>query len=131
MPTVLVWTTQMGQHRLVREKGIHLLDITAKSGTLAYAPDFRAVIAYKRGELSQTDYTALYERKMDKSEEIYDYVWKTLLTPPNRKLAIACYCAKGEFCHRHLFLKRMQRIYREHGRELIYMGELFNYRKIK
>jgi hypothetical protein len=131
MTAVLVWTTQIGQHRFVKEKGIHLLDVTAKSGLLAFAPAFADVMAYKRGELSQSDYTALYEVKMERSRKVFDYVWKTLLAPPNGRVAIACYCPKGEFCHRHLFLKMMQDYYHQHGRELIYMGELFNYRKIK
>jgi hypothetical protein len=126
--TVLVWTTQIAQHRFVKSNGVFLLDTTAKSGLLALAPDFRAVMAYKRGDLSEAEYTALYEAKMEKSRKVYDYVWKSLLAPPNRRIAIACYCPKGVFCHRHLFLKMLQTYYKEHNRELIYMGELWNYK---
>jgi hypothetical protein len=98
-----LWTIQMGQWRLAKAAGIHLLDSTAKSGVEAFAPLMHNVMAYKSGQLSEEQYTALYLEKMAQSKIINSRTWAFLDHYP--KLAIACYCPAGVFCHRHLFKK--------------------------
>ena len=42
------WTLQMGKWRLAKSRNIEVIDITAKSGIAAFAPDFALVMQYKQ-----------------------------------------------------------------------------------
>lgn len=81
-------------------KDIELIDITAKSGIQAFAPDFHAVMKYKRGDLYEDQYTKLYRRKMSASYRTNREEWQKLMA--KGKIALACYCKDDAFCHRHL-----------------------------
>lgn len=94
-----IWTIQMAKWRNL-PKDIELIDITAKSGNQAFAPDFHAVMKYKRGDLYEDQYTTLYRRKMACSYRTKTDEWRTLMG--KGRIALACYCQAGVFCHRHL-----------------------------
>ena len=117
-----LWTVQMAQWRLCKKEGIFLLDTTAKSGEQAFAPEYGAVIAYKNGALSENDYTKAYLEKMALSLEMRPDKWRKLLLQP--KVAIACYCRAGVFCHRHLFLDLMEGYLQAHNQHVTVHGEL-------
>lgn len=95
-----LWTIQLSKWRVAKALEIPLLDITAKTGLAAFAPDFQDVMSYKRGEMDADEYTRIYKLRMEQSKLKYPVRWASLLTKP--KLALACYCAAGRFCHRHL-----------------------------
>jgi uncharacterized protein YeaO (DUF488 family) len=102
MPTIKLYTVQLAKWRLVRELGITLLDITAKSGAPCFAPRFEDVMAYKHNELTEEDYTDRYLLRMRQSRRDQPEEWEKLKTLSDR-IALACYCKPGVFCHRHLF----------------------------
>lgn len=104
--TYTLFTIQMAKWRLAQAIGVKFLDITAKSGIQAFAPDYKAVIAYKEGKLSEEEYTIRYKEKMYLSREEHKKFWKQLLKYP--QIAFACYCPAGEFCHRHLFVEMVK-----------------------
>lgn len=112
----------MGQWRLAKERGIFLLDITAKSGVKAFAPDYATVMQYKREEVSEDAYTKLYLERMADSRQRYPIRWSCL--EHREELALACYCKAGVFCHRHLFKTLMQQYLEEKGHSVLQMGEL-------
>jgi len=114
-------TVQIYRAQKLGESGIHLLDTTAKSGNPAWAPAYSDVMAYKDGSLSKADYTEIYLHRMATSQACYPEAWKELLNYHN--VAIACYCAPGKFCHRHLFLP-LHKVYLEaQGHTVELMGE--------
>lgn len=117
-----IFTVQMGQWRLAKEQGIKFLDITAKSGVACFAPHFTNVMKYKRGEMGEVEYTELYLKKMEVSRVAYPRHWDTLAVYP--RLAVACYCKPGVFCHRHLFVKLAETHLIGKGFEVNQMGEL-------
>jgi len=117
-----LWTIQMAQWRLAKDLDVKFLDITAKSGLLPFAPEFSNVMAYKRGELTEKHYTDLYLAKMATSLVEFPRYWKRLEFYP--RIAFACYCKAGVFCHRHLFLKLVKELLEAAGHEVIVRGEL-------
>jgi hypothetical protein len=120
--TVEVYTVQMGQWREVERLGIKFLDITAKSGIQCFAPDYATVMYYKDGNISDSDYTDLYFDKMLKSQKDFPVYWRNLNRYP--KVALACYCKPGVFCHRKLFLKLMTYYLSVRNVKVISMGEI-------
>jgi hypothetical protein len=119
-----IWTVQMSKWRLVKERGIAFLDITAKSGIAAFAPDFNDVMRYKRGELFEGEYTKIYLERMARSKIVCPRYWRSLNRRP--EIALACYCKAGVFCHRHLFKKLMQEELEQQGFTVIQEGEIEN-----
>lgn len=118
---IKVWTIQMSKWRLARDKDIYFLDITAKSGMLAFAPKFSDVMAYKRGELSEEEYTRIYLERMEESKRLFPLKWSSLAKRP--QIAFACYCKAGVFCHRHLFVDIVEKHFSLEV-EILRMGEL-------
>jgi hypothetical protein len=97
-----IWTMQLSKWRLAKNQGIEIVNITAKSGFRHFAPAFSKVMEYKQGLLTSTEYTQLYLEKMRKSFRFNPNEWEALLTKD--KVAYACYCPDGVFCHRHIFV---------------------------
>ena len=119
---IQVWTIQVAKWRLARDKDIFFLDITAKSGMLAFAPRFADVMRYKRGELTEEEYTDIYRKKMAESRRLFPLRWQSLVKRP--KIAFACYCRAGKFCHRHLFVEEVVNYFGPQGYDILLMGEL-------
>lgn len=123
-----IWTIQLAQWRWAKANDIHVLDITAKSGVQVFAPDFGNVMAYKRGEMSKEDYAAIYRERMAYMKEKYPLHWWTLKRYP--KVALACYCRAGVFCHRHLFRDIMKDYLEQHDIKVVLRGELLSGQKV-
>ena len=117
-----IWTVQISSWRVAKERGITFLDITAKSGIAAFAPDFGDVMRYKRGELSEEEYTKIYLERMERSKEVCPRRWASL--NQRYEIAVACYCKKGVFCHRHIFVKIYKAFLEAQGCVVIEEGEL-------
>jgi ribA/ribD-fused uncharacterized protein len=115
-------TIQLAQWRLARESNVELLDITASSGVAAFAPKMADVMAYKDGQLTQTQYTALYEDRMKRSRTEAGHIWEML--KEHTRVAFACYCRKGEYCHRHMFIYKAKDYLEAEGHTVIIEGEL-------
>lgn len=120
--TIEIWTVQLARWRLVRQLGLALLDITVKSGVKAFAPDWEFLMAYKRGEIDQAEYTRLYLERMEESKRRFPKTWEGLATHP--KVALACYCQAGAFCHRLLFRDLMEQHLKDQGLDVTLQGEL-------
>jgi hypothetical protein len=123
VPKITLYTVQLSRWRLVRELGITLLDITAKSGTLAFAPLYDDVMAYKRGALSEEQYTKRYLARMRHSRREQPKEWVRIKTMSDR-VALACYCKADVFCHRHLFKDLLSDYLKDAHFEVKYAGEL-------
>lgn len=119
---VHIWTVQLARWREARKLGIPMLDITAKSGNPAFAPDYSRVMDYKWGVISQERYTQLYIDRMRRSLREQPEEWEKLKEQP--KVALACYCRPGEYCHRHLFKELMEKYLTAQGMEVKQMGEI-------
>jgi uncharacterized protein YeaO (DUF488 family) len=102
---------------------IVFVDTTVKSGVKMFAPTWAMVLGLKGGEYSEEEYTVMYKQLMRESFQKDRVKWLTFLKEKDR-LAIACYCAKGEFCHRYLLKDIFQAICEKEGIPFEYYGEL-------
>lgn len=124
-----VWTIQLGRWRLAKELGIELVDITVKSGvyrdgTSVFGPREDYLWLYKKGQMSDEEYTRLYKARMAISQRKYPEEWERLALLP--KAAYACYCAAGKFCHRHDFVTVLEEYLLSRNHTVVKQGELTN-----
>lgn len=117
-----IWTVQMSQWRLARDNDIQFMDITVKSGNQIFAPTWENLRAYKDGLMSKQEYSKLYYDKVLSTVSTHAGEWQKLLS--NKRLALACYCRAGEYCHRHLFAVLAVTYMQSVGRTVEFMGEL-------
>lgn len=117
-----IWTCQMARWRLARDRGIPLVDTTTKSGIKAFAPGWDIVLPVKAGTLSEAEYTRIYIERLEFSEIVYSEDWEALLGQP--EVVLACYCAAGKFCHRHLLATYLQTLLVSKGKPCELMGEM-------
>lgn len=117
-----IWTIQMARWRLPRELGIPLMDITAKSGIQAFAPTWENLNAYKRGEMSEFEYSRRYFDKVIPTLSTHPQEWAKL--EHSKNLTLACYCQAGRYCHRHLFAVLATTYLQSKGHRVLFMGEM-------
>lgn len=122
IPIYNIWTVQMCNHALARGLGLTPLNITAKDGIKAFAPDMHLVMKYKRREIKKDRYTALYIQKMMESRIKYPQYWEALKRRPN--IALMCYCSPNVYCHRHIFAILMEQYLKESGFVVQQHGEI-------
>lgn len=91
-----------------------LLDITVKSGIVTFAPSWSMVLGYKSGTLTPDMMETSYGLEKD--------VWAHHI-PNNGSITLACYCRKGEFCHRHILAKFIYMKKLEEGHECVIIDE--------
>ncbi len=121
--SISVWTMQMGRRWQAKAEDIHVLDITVKSGVRMFAPDWNSVLSYKNHEIGELEYANRYNHRMLRSQQTNPEAWDKILTAHPR-VALACYCRPGAFCHRHLFRTLMKDYLTAKNVEVIDMGEL-------
>lgn len=114
----------MARWRLVKQLGITLLDITAKTGIRAFAPTMEHVMEYKKGNTTEEEYTRIYNARMKKSQTLFPDEWDKLSNHSN--VALACYCSANCYCHRHLFKHIMKSYLEERGYEVNLKEEITN-----
>lgn len=117
-----IWTLQLSRWRLAKKEGIHILNITAKSGIACFAPEMNLVMQYKNGQMGEAEYTEAYLEKMRRCYVQYRNEWERL--QGIEKMAITCYCPAGQYCHRHLFKGCLTKFLDKKGTEYEDHGEL-------
>lgn len=121
-----LYTIQISQHRKLIDTNIELVDVTIKSASPTmcklFAPNnFKLVMNYKLGKITEEEYTEKYLSKLRYTSEVYEDEWKEFLK--RDKVALGCYCKKGDFCHRHLLSKYILEFCSEQDIDIIYKGE--------
>lgn len=118
-----IYTIAIPQWRKAKERDIELIDITVKSGIQLFAPEASVLWAYKRGEVTDDQYTDLYLERMRTHFRRDPGAFENLLKKDG-PIALACYCTAGKFCHRHLFLSFISEIAEDNGYNLVPRGEI-------
>lgn len=112
----------MAQWRRCKALGVELIDTTVKSGDPVFAPLWDMVRAVKAGEITEVDYTEQYHSLMRASWKKNRAQWEALLSKD--KIAIACYCKAGAFCHRHLLVEYLEAVCKYLNIEYTLGGEI-------
>ena len=116
-------TIQIAQHRLLKDTGIEFIDTSVKTGNNSiFAPTWAMVTGYKNGTISKAEYTDQYRARMVSSWQTNRTLWKEVIA--KEKVAIGCYCAPGEFCHRLLLKDILEEICRHGSKAFVYKGEI-------
>jgi hypothetical protein len=117
-----VWTIQIAQWRLAQQLDITLIDTTVKSGNPAFSPTWEMVSAYKNGCIGEEEYSIHYNILIREKWITHRNAFEEVLALP--KVALACYCKAGDFCHRHLLKRAFSKIASQRGIPFIDHGEL-------
>jgi len=120
-----LWTCQMAKWRKAKEADIVLFDTTVKSGLPVFAPTWEMVgwIKQNPNDLDQQErYTRAYQQLMRKSWTEHRADWEYLLGL--ERVAIACYCPPGQYCHRLLLKDYLIATGERLGITVEYQGEL-------
>lgn len=117
-----IFTIQVPMWRLARDLNIPVIDITAKSGIKAFAPHWEDLMAYRRGEMDNREYSLRYYEKVIPTLRMAPKEWEVLTK--HKTFALACYCAPGSFCHRHLFAMLGVTYLQTLGHSVEFQGEL-------
>lgn len=123
-----VYTIQLGQWRLAKELGIPLIDTTYRSGIIHQnirwlAPTGELLGNYKSGLASPCDYQQIYLNIM-RARWSQDPQWFIDFCRQYDKVALACYCGAGQFCHRLLLVDIFRNICIKYNIPFTYAGEL-------
>lgn len=89
-------------------KRLNGLDVTVKSGDKVFAPSWEIVMGYKNGSISAETYTEKYIQMMRLSYKKNRSRWEEVLKMD--EICFCCYCAKNEFCHRHILADIFKKI---------------------
>lgn len=121
-----VFTAQMAQWRTVTQHGIEMVNTTFKSGLPLFAPTQQLVYGYKYHGMSEDEYRSRYLAMMNQSFFSHQQQWEEfLMFHQNGRIALACYCGPGEFCHRHLLAPLLGKVCRHYNVPYTYFGELY------
>ncbi len=96
-------------------RGRDRVDTTVKSSDGIFAPTWDIVMGVKKGKITEQQYTAAYYEMMRQSYTSNYAQWMDLLS--RDEATIVCFCAYGQFCHRHLLKDMLVKC------GAIYMGE--------
>lgn len=101
----MLYTIQMAQWSKL-PLSIKIIDITAKSGGkpwIIFAPTWNIISDYKDGRITEQEYTDRYYNLMRNRYKTNRDTFQELISRAIcSDVALACYCPKGEFCHRVL-----------------------------
>lgn len=126
MRRIKLHTVQLAKWRLVRELGIHLLDITAKSGNPAFSPVYADLMAYKHHGMDWEEYERRYRLHMRETQRDQAEEWQKLTELPENT-ALACYCPAGAKCHRYPFREILTEYLGRHDVEAVDGREITGY----
>ena len=120
-----VFTVQLGQWRKAVDHGILIINTTMKSGDPLFAPSKDIVYGSKYYGMSPEEYTQRYIQEMNNSYRNNPVRWEEfMLYHADKRVALACYCRPGKFCHRHILVKMLDKVCRHYTIPFQYFGEL-------
>lgn len=118
---VNVYTIQLARWRELKDTDVVIKDITFKSGNRSFSPDAKLFRSTKYGETTRDEYVVEYRKLMQQSARENYTQWIELLEDP--KIALACYCKAGGFCHRLLFVEYLTTFAKHLGVTVNNLGE--------
>lgn len=133
-----VFTIMKSHWRVARNRDIVFMDTTVAVNNSVFAPTWDMVLGYKayrrqlehpeeplgkHAPIDEATYTRLYHERMNQSWKENRQQWLSVIES-NEPMAIACFCAPGEFCHRHLLKDIFEKLCAARGIEFLYYGEL-------
>lgn len=117
-----LYTVQLSNARAAHVEDLVVYDITVKSGDPIFAPTWDMVSMLKTGKMSEEQYEKEYREMMYNSMRRFPKRWDRLME--YERLALACYCRAGDFCHRHILKELLMERAGRNGEEILDAGEV-------
>lgn len=118
-----VFTLQLSNWRIARDRKIEVIDTTVRSGDRLFSPTWNMVMGSKQGTITPQEYTEQYRQLMLQSWNMERDAWRAFIRR-EEPLALACYCPAGQFCHRHLLVGILREVCTASKIPFEYYGEL-------
>lgn len=99
---MILYTSRMGY------EGKDRVDITVESGNRFFSPSWAMVTAMKRNNITQSQFTELYYRRLKLSLMAHPDEWEKLLSM--EQATLVCFCKSDTFCHRYILANLLQRL---------------------
>lgn len=122
MKQLNVFTGRVSDWRRWQNTDVLFLDVTLMTGDLVFAPTGDILWPYKRGEISDQEYTEQYDRLILNRIRNNEGPWRWLLD--QEAVCLSCYCQHGKFCHRHLLKRPVRYMCELHDVTFIDQGEI-------
>lgn len=133
-------TIAMSRRFAAQKLKVEVVDTTVKTGLPIFAPTWPIVMGHKRWSLEQAgepvpdsmlrndpvndeQYTEIYHQLMRESWNVNREQWLAFMQQTH-PLALACYCPAGQFCHRHLLKRILEKLCEMQGIPFRFYGEL-------
>ncbi len=117
------YTYQIGKIESIEGvEDITIINASVKSGHRWLAPTWGLLMAYKRKEITEEEYTQKFQELMRYRYRRYRNLFEAMAK--REHVAFGCYCKAGEFCHRHLLIGMFERICNNYDIPFHYNGEL-------
>lgn len=116
-----LYTVQIAQWRKIPE-GVEFFSVALKGGHKEFAPSWDLLSRSKSGVTDSLGYTGEFIPLMRESYKVNRNSWVDLINKD--KVAIACYCKAGCFCHRVLLVDILKSVCEKHKIEFEYCGEI-------
>lgn len=130
MAQLKAWSLWLPHWRKAKAVNIEVIDTTVKSGLSFLAPTWEMVRSIQQSrqglldpKVAETQYTQQYTELMRQSWRNNREAWVGLLR--YEQIALGCYCAPGEFCHRHLLMDFLKAVAQKEGVVFINKGEFY------
>lgn len=125
-------TIQLAKHRLAKEKGLEVTDITIKSNIhRQFAPTWAMVKNWKESEQTDKDwedYTTCYRARMNHTVRFYPEIWQELCERDEVVIACMCPCETEDpletKCHRMLLVGYLEKFCAVKKIPFEYLGEI-------
>lgn len=98
-----VFTLSISNWRVAKATDVLIIDTTIKSKHPLFSPSWDIVMGHKNGSVSDEEYKHEYRRILNRRiVETPDRFHEFFMLHQADRIALACYCPAGKFCHRHL-----------------------------
>lgn len=118
-------TTQVAKWRKVKAPAL-FVDTSIKTGNAYLAPTWVLLTEYKGGLISPEEYEERFKNIIKMRWNSYSDFRQLVANMAYKEetQVLGCYCAAGEFCHRHLLVEFFQRYCEARDIPFEYLGEL-------
>jgi len=118
-----LFTTQLSKWWKCRQYNVELVDVSNGNGLSMFIPTSDTYWDWKRGRISNEEFTHQYRARMRESWNQKREDWMAFLQQ-SHPLAIATYEPSNHFSHRYLLKDIFQMLCQNHAIEFYYYGEI-------
>jgi hypothetical protein len=119
-----VFTVQMAAWKAANAHGALVIDITARVGGI-FSPSWSMDQGHRSGSISDAEYKQEYVQRLSQRVRENPVPWQEfMMYHADSRIALACFCTPGLFCHRHLLAPMLGQLSRHWNIPYTFYGEI-------